>query len=245
MAKKQSSLINMVLTLFVITTVAAVALGFVYYFTKEPIDNVKKEKLANALKEVLPEFDSITAKDKIPFEWDKKLDTVPVFKVSKGDTQVGTAVEVITHKGFGGDVKLLVGFDNDGRIFGYSVLEHKETAGLGSKMGTWFNDTARQSSYVKGRDLKDYKDGIKVSKDDKDGIDAITAATISSRAFCDALNKAYAVYVNTVGSCVSTDTLIIKDDLKCDTLTNVSTIRKTDENSIEVTFKEEGGQDNE
>ncbi|MBQ1652935.1 MAG: FMN-binding protein, partial [Bacteroidales bacterium] len=129
--------------------------------------------------------------------------------------------------------------DTDGKIFGYTVLEHKETAGLGSKMGDWFQEGGKGN--VIGKDLST---PAKVSKDGGD-VDAITAATISSRAFCDALNKAYAVYVNTVGSCVSTDTLIIKDDLKCDTLTNVSTIRKTDENSIEVTFKEEGGQDNE
>ena len=200
MAKKQSSLINMVLTLFVITTVAAVALGFVYYFTKKPIDNVKKEKLAKALNDVLPEFDSITTKDTFQLEYNGKTEQVPVFKVSKGESQVGTAIEITTHKGFGGDVKILVGFDLEGKIYGYSVLEHKETAGLGSKMGDWFNDPARENSYVKGRNLAEekYKDGIKVSKDDKtNGIDAITAATISSRAFCDALNNAYKIYCMT------------------------------------------------
>ena len=194
MAKKQSSLINMVLTLFVITAVAAVALGFVYSFTKGPIEDVKKEKLSKALSEVLPEFDTV-ANEIIAITWDKKLDSVPVFKVFKGNVQVGTAVEAITHIGFGGDVKVLVGFDANGNIFGYSVLEHKETAGLGSKMGEWFQKGGKGN--VIGKDLSTKAD---VKKDGGD-VDAITAATISSRAFCDALNKAYAAYKASGNTC--------------------------------------------
>ena len=231
MAKKQSSLINMVLTLFVITVVAAVALGFVYYFTQEPISLVKEKKLNEGLMQVLPTFDHQVAEE---------VEGVPTYKAFDANEQlVGTAVEVVTDKGFGGDVKVLVGFDTDGKIFGYTVLEHKETAGLGSKMGDWFQEGGKGN--VIGKDLST---PAKVSKDGGD-VDAITAATISSRAFCDALNKAYATYVNTVGTCVSTDTLIVKDSKGCDTLTNVSTVCKSGENSIEVTLKEEGGQDNE
>ena len=237
MAKKQSSLINMVLTLFVITTVAAVALGFVYYFTKGPIEDVKKDKLSKALSEVLPEFDTID-NETVAITWDNKPDSALVFKVFKGNVQVGTAVESITHKGFGGDVKVLVGFDAEGKIFGYSVLEHKETAGLGSKMGEWFQKSGKGN--VINMDLSTKAD---VKKDGGE-VDAITAATISSRAFCDALNKAYAAYVNSASNCVSTDTLILKDSKGCDTLTNVKTVCKTEE-GIEVTFKDEGGNDNE
>ena len=232
MAKKQSSLINMVLTLFVITVVAAVALGFVYYFTKEPIAQVKEKKLNEGLMKVLPAFDHQVAEE---------VEGVPTYKAFDANEQlVGTAIEVVTDKGFGGDVKVLVGFDTEGKIFGYTVLEHKETAGLGSKMGDWFQEGGKGN--VIGKDLST---PAKVSKDGGD-VDAITAATISSRAFCDALNKAYATYVNTVGSCVSTSMVILTDETgRCDTLKNVETICKTANDSFTVTFKEEGGQDNE
>ena len=232
MAKKQSSLINMVLTLFVITVVAAVALGFVYYFTKEPSAQVKEKKLNEGLMKVLPAFDHQVAEE---------VEGVPTYKAFDANEQlVGTAIEVVTDKGFGGDVKVLVGFDTEGKIFGYTVLEHKETAGLGSKMGDWFQEGGKGN--VIGKDLST---PAKVSKDGGD-VDAITAATISSRAFCDALNKAYATYVNTVGSCVSTSMVILTDETgRCDTLKNVETICKTANDSFTVTFKEEGGQDNE
>ena len=222
----------MVLTLFVITTVAAVALGFVYYFTQEPISQVKEKRLKEALTKVLPDFDHQEAED---------VDGTPVYKAFDANNQlVGTAIEAVTDKGFGGDVKVLVGFDTEGKIFGYSVLEHKETAGLGSKMGEWFQEGGKGN--VIGKDLSTE---AKVKKDGGD-VDAITAATISSRAFCDALNKAYATYVNTVGSCVSTSMVILTDETgRCDTLKNVETICKTANDSFTVTFKEEGGQDNE
>lgn len=222
----------MVLTLFVITVVAAVALGFVYYFTKEPISLVKEKKLNEGLMQVLPTFDHQVAEE---------VEGVPTYKAFDANEQlVGTAIEVVTDKGFGGDVKVLVGFDTDGKIFGYTVLEHKETAGLGSKMGDWFQEGGKGN--VIGKDLST---PAKVRKDGGD-VDAITAATISSRAFCDALNKAYATYVNTVGSCVSTSMVILTDETgRCDTLKNVETICKTANDSFTVTFKEEGGQDNE
>ncbi len=227
MAKKQSSLINMVLTLFVITAVAAVALGFVYYFTSEPIKKVQEEQLKKALSEVLPAFDH------------QENDTVEGSAIYKAfdasNQQVGIAVETETN-GFGGPVKLLVGFDNEGKIFGYSVLKHAETAGLGSKMGTWFQKDGKGN--VIGKDLSN---GIKVKKDGGD-VDAITAATISSRAFCKGLENAYATYINTVGSSISTETVILKDDAgNCDTITNVSTVVKTSENSVEITTENEGG----
>lgn len=222
----------MVLTLFVITVVAAVALGFVYYFTQEPIAQVKEKKLNEGLMKVLPAFDHQVAEE---------VEGVPTYKAFDANEQlVGTAIEVVTDKGFGGDVKVLVGFDTEGKIFGYTVLEHKETAGLGSKMGDWFQEGGKGN--VIGKDLST---PAKVSKDGGD-VDAITAATISSRAFCDALNKAYATYVNTVGSCVSTSMVILTDETgRCDTLKNVETICKTANDSFTVTFKEEGGQDNE
>ncbi|MGM9758830.1 MAG: FMN-binding protein, partial [Parabacteroides sp.] len=98
-------------------------------------------------------------------------------------------IESNTKKGFGGEIKVIVGFDKEGKILNYSVLQHAETPGLGAKMQDWFRmDKNKQS--VLGRVVPD--GGLKVTKDDKEnGVDAITAATISSRAFLDAINRAY------------------------------------------------------
>ena len=105
---------------------------------------------------------------------------------------VGAAVESFTNKGFSGEIRVIVGFDTEGKIKDYSVLQHSETPGLGSKMQEWFR-TDRNKQNVIGREVGS---GLKVSKDGGD-VDAITAATISSRAFLDAINRAYAAFSQT------------------------------------------------
>ena len=83
-----------------------------------------------------------------------------------------------------------MGFDVEGKLLNYSVQQHSETPGLGSKMQEWFR-TDKNNQSVIGRTLT--ADGLKVTKDGGD-VDAITAATISSRAFLDAINRAYSAY---------------------------------------------------
>ena len=109
------------------------------------------------------------------------------YPARKNGATVGTAVKTYTNNGFGGKVWLMVGFNPDGTIANYSVLEHKETPGLGSKMDQWFTQTGKGSVIGKHPGTT----GLKVSKDGGD-VDAITAATISSRAFLDAVNRAAA-----------------------------------------------------
>ena len=111
--------------------------------------------------------------------------------VKKKDGElVGVAVESSTQKGFSGEIKVVVGFDVEGKLLNYSVQQHSETPGLGSKMQEWFR-TDKNNQSVIGRTLT--ADGLKVTKDGGD-VDAITAATISSRAFLDAINRAYSAY---------------------------------------------------
>ena len=188
MAKKESTFLNMVVTLFVITLAAATVLGFVYEATKEPIAEAKMKQKSEAIKIVVPEFNNS------PLDTKKTLDVdggqVTVYEAKKDSVVVGYAIETFTNKGFGGTVKLMIGFNSDGSVYDVSVLEHKETPGLGDKM------EARKSpfsSQFKGKNLSNFI--LKVKKDGGD-VDAITAATISSRAFCDALNRAYKVYIN-------------------------------------------------
>ena len=100
--------------------------------------------------------------------------------------QEGYAVETAVD-GFGGTFRVMVGFDKEGNILGYEILEHQETPGLGSHMEHWFKNAEKPGQNIIGR-----KGGaLQVSKDGGD-VDAITAATISSRAFLKAINQAYA-----------------------------------------------------
>ncbi len=110
----------------------------------------------------------------------------------KNGEWVGTAVETFTDKGFSGRIRILAGFDPEGTIHDITVLEHQETPGLGDKIekNKSYNKKTGLSwiSQFIGTNPSEYK--LLVKKDGGD-VDAITAATITSRAFCDAVQRAY------------------------------------------------------
>lgn len=101
----------------------------------------------------------------------------------------GTAIKVEVD-GFGGKMIVMVGFAQDGKILGYKILEHQETPGLGDKATWWFQNEEKPNQNILGRQATGQ---FSVSKDGGD-VDAITAATISSRAFLKAINEAYAEF---------------------------------------------------
>ena len=105
---------------------------------------------------------------------------------------MGAAVESTTG-GFAGDLKVLVGFDTEGCVLGYTILQTSETPGLGAKADKWFQKGGKGD--VIGKNPSEGE--LHVSKDGKNGnaIDAITASTITSRAFLKAINTAHAVYM--------------------------------------------------
>ncbi|MBV5312716.1 MAG: RnfABCDGE type electron transport complex subunit G [Prolixibacteraceae bacterium] len=184
MAKKESTFKNMTIALFVITAVAGLFMAAVYSVTKEPIAISQKAKINDAIKMVIPEFETIS--DTLLMPEDGK-DSIRIHRLLKGTETSGVAVETYTDKAFSGRFTLMVGFQPDGAISNIEVLEHKETPGLGTKMALpAFKD---QFKGLKIADLPGEK--LKVKKDGG-SVDAITAATISSRAFCDAVNRAYA-----------------------------------------------------
>ncbi len=201
MKKLASNFKNMVLVLSGITLFAALALASVYSFTKEPIELAKKAKQQNAIKEVLPPYDHI---DENPVEINDGVEVCKVFKAyDKANQFVGAAVESSSNNGFSGKISIMVGFDKDANIVNYSVLEQNETPGLGAKMGDWFKtDKGRQS--VIGRNAA--KSNLTVSKDGGE-VDAITAATISSRAFLFAVRNAYAAFSASESSAVKDDSV--------------------------------------
>ena len=185
--KLESNFTNMVVVLFSVTLIASAAVGYVQTLTAGPIEAAKEAKQVNAIRQVIPgEFDNDPNTDvwKVQTPDGGELEFYPA---KKNGELVGTAVKTYTNNGFGGKIWLMVGFNPDGTISNYSVLEHKETPGLGSKMDTWFVKDGKGDIIGKNPG----GNGLKVSKDGGE-VDAITAATISSRAFLDAVNRASA-----------------------------------------------------
>ena len=189
MAKRESTFINMVVTLLLVTGIAAAALGFVYDLTKGPIAEAKLKAQQEAITKVLPEFDKLGDSYKALKE--AGGDSLEFFPAFKNDELIGTAIKTYTKKGFSGLISIMVGIDKDGNFSGFEVLEHAETPGLGSKMNVWFKNTEKPNQNIIGKNPNSTK--FEVSKDGGD-IDAITASTITSRAFLDALNRAYNSY---------------------------------------------------
>ena len=174
----------MALCLFLVCMVCSAVLGVVYAVTKAPIDAAQLAKINNAIAEVVPSFDNIPSQEVFNVEVDGK--TSKVYPAKVGEEVVGYAVQTSTSKGFGGTVILMVGFKPDGTICNTKVISHSETPGLGAKMVL-----PDFSDQFKSKNPADFR--LSVKKDGGD-VDAITASTISSRAYCDALENGYKVF---------------------------------------------------
>jgi electron transport complex protein RnfG len=170
----------MILVLGGISLVASAGVGYVYKITEEPIALAVEAAKTAALGEVLPEFDATTSAE-------LELDGIPVVvsTATQGGQTVGYAVETATQMGFSGEFKLMVGFTPDGKVRAVKVLEHKETPGLGDKMAVEGNPLFAS---FEGRNPSEMK--LSVKKDGGD-VDALTAATITSRAYVDAVARAF------------------------------------------------------
>lgn len=182
---KESTLKNMLLTLSAITLVASSLLGVVYSLTKGPIEEAMTLKTNNAIAGVAPEFDNDPSADQLVVELAGK--SYKAYPAKMGGEIVGYAIESFA-SGFGGRISLMVGFNADGSINGTAVLSHAETPGLGDKIDASKSDFSVQ---FKGKNPDDFR--LLVKKDGGD-VDAITASTITSRAFCDAVNTAWEVF---------------------------------------------------
>ena len=192
----KSTLFNMVMVLFVITLLASAGVGAVHMITEEPIAEARVKATREALKQVLPEFDetedTALTVENLP---------VTVHTASEKGRVVGYAVESMTKNGFSGVIRLMaVSYTHLrahetvlGQILNIRVLEQAETPGLGTKMVDAGNPL--EKSFV-GRNPAQMKLGVK-----KDGgdVDALTAATISSRAYVDAVSRAYKAYCEKAG----------------------------------------------
>ena len=178
MAKLESTFKNMVLSLVIIAMVAAGALAGVYTLTAENIALQEAQKQQAAILAVLPEGCTVAEPEQI--------EDVTVYKAYNNGEWVATAVET-SEVGFDGPQVIMVGLDAEGNILDYVVLKQTETPGLGAHIDHWFKHADKPAQYIIGRRAGE----LTVSKDGGE-VDAITAATISSRAFLKAINKAYA-----------------------------------------------------
>lgn len=193
----KSTLSNMTAVLFGITLVASAGVGAVNLITAEPIAQAEQAAKVAALNGVLPAFDQTSAGV-------QTLDGIPVtvYTATRGGETVGYAVETRSKEGFGGAVDLMVGFTPAGEVINVNVLKQTETPGLGTKMADEGNPLLAS---IQGQDLAQRKlvgGKLAVRKDGGD-VDALTAATISSRAYVDAINRAWAAFRNAAGAVAS------------------------------------------
>lgn len=190
MKKLESSITNMVLVLVGVALITGGILAYVNHITEAPIKLQVEKTLADGIKAVMGGVQlSVAENDTIKQTIKGKEAVFVIHKTVDSNKQdLGVAVESTTG-GFGGDLKVLVGFDKDGNILGYTILQHAETPGLGAKADKWFQKDGKGSIIGKNPN----KDNLTVKKDGGD-VDAITASTITSRAFLLAVTQAYNAY---------------------------------------------------
>ncbi len=190
MKKLESSVQNMVMVLVGVALITGCILAYVNHATEGPIAEQKEKTLDDGIKTVMGGGELTVAKTDTVRQNDEKGKEMVFIIYNTNDAKenyLGAAVESTTG-GFGGDLKVLVGFDPKGNILGYTILEHAETPGLGAKADKWFQKDG------KGNIIGKNPSEALVVKKDGGQIDAITASTITSRAFLKAVNQAYKAY---------------------------------------------------
>lgn len=175
MKKLDSTWYNMLIVLTAIAVIAGAALGYANELTSGPIAENKARQLADGIKTVM-NTDEVEV---------QRVDTVGASVVYH--TSQGVAVQAKDANAFGGTLTILVGFDAKGTILGYQILETSETPGLGAKADKWFQKDGKGN--IIG--MNPGQNNMTVKKDGGE-VDAITASTITSRAFLRAVNEAYA-----------------------------------------------------
>ncbi len=172
--------------LLLICTIAAILLGYVYDITKEPIAKQAQMEKANALQKVLPVAEKFKEGD---FTVPAGTTITAITTGIKGDDVVGYVVRVAP-KGYASAIECMVGISKDGVVQGIQILKHTETPGLGANtVKPFFTDQFKNKSSI----LEVVK--LKVSKDNQ--IQALTGATITSKAVTKGVNDAIAWFATT------------------------------------------------
>ena len=190
------NILRFALVLFIVNLVAASILAGVYYITKPKIELQEKLIREEALTKVMPE----SVDDRLePVEDDSEISYWKVFKGS--DTRVRGYVFIAKKYGYSSIIETMVGMKTDGTITGVMVLNQNETPGLGARIvGIASNKTvleAIKEIFSKGEKARkeltpyfteQFRDR-NIKKIDISNIDAITGATISSKAVVESIKE--------------------------------------------------------
>ena len=189
-----NKIVKNTLILTLITVIAGFLLGVVYEVTKTPISQAQETAKKEAWQAVFSDvkLGDFKAEDEDQKAADKAVKDMGVNATIDEVCTAGDAGYVITttdKDGFGGNIQITVGIKKDGTINGVSILSISETAGLGMKA----TEPSFYNQYVNKQ-----ADKFVVSKDGGDGeqIDALSGATITSRAVTGAVNAALGYYQN-------------------------------------------------
>lgn len=205
MKKVESSIMGMLLSLSLISVVAAALLSVVNSATRSKIEAIGEQTKSEAIKQVVIGDSDIEFAVSEP----KKVENLTLYSVRSLDgSLLGYAVEGFDGNAFGGNLSVMVGIAPTGEILGYEVLDHSETPGLGANAGSWFKQSVASSKDKVSRvgaillgapskggnhnivGMNPSSDNFTVTKDGGD-VDAITASTITSRAFLRAVVASY------------------------------------------------------
>lgn len=183
--KVKSSLSNMIFVLSLVAGLSALILGSAYKMTEEPIKKAKDNRELEAIKEVVyGDFANNPFKERTTISTADNKGKLELFPArDENGNIISVAIKTFSNNGFGGKIELMVGYFVDGTINKYKVIDHKETPGLGTKV-------SEQKFSEQFHGINPGKHVFKV-KQDGGNIDAVTAATISSRAVVDAIQRGY------------------------------------------------------
>jgi len=186
MEKLKSSLLNMAVVLTGVAIISGGILAAVNKVTAPTIEQINAETLASGIREVMGGGEiQVSDPDTIKATIEGKEKTFVNYKVNDASGKpIGNAIQS-SENGFGGELKVLTGFSSDGMILGYTILQSSETPGLGAKANTWFQKENGERRTVVGKNPG--KCDFTIGGD----IDAITASTITSKAFIKAIRNAY------------------------------------------------------
>lgn len=188
MSKKKQGVIKPVITLVVIASLSAFVLGYVHDITLEPIKKAKDNQELAAIAEVAGGFDNNPFAEKMTITTKNKKHKMTMYPARQNGVLTSVAIKSSTNTGFGGKIEIMSGFNVDGSIRNFKVISSHETPGLGTKV-----DEPKFKEQFKG--FYPHRQVLKVKQDGGD-VDAVTAATVSSRAVLKALERAFDGFSN-------------------------------------------------
>jgi electron transport complex protein RnfG len=186
--------LRMTCVLTALCLAAGLLLAEIRKITAEPIEEAERAAGMRAVEAVLPPHDNDPDRDRVEIRAGGK--TWVFFVATDAGGYAGAAFAARSERGYGGAIDVVVGVTAGNTLKGIEIVAHRETPGLGSKI-----ESPAFRRGFEGRNALD-PSWCRVSKDDpgRGGIDAVTGATISSRAVAGAVAEGLSVFRNNVGT---------------------------------------------